>query len=127
MDQYHRSHKKKVNSGTGGRKAKARDKKLAHMGRTFIHTKVSDEQEGVTVRIRGGKLKQKLKKALYVNVFGEDMKCKKAKIVSVVQSHNPEFVRQNVITRGAVINTEIGKVKVTNRVGQDGVVNGVLV
>jgi small subunit ribosomal protein S8e len=46
-------------------------------------------------------------------------------ITRVVESHNPEFVRMNIITRGAVLETEIGKVRVTNRVGQDGVVNAV--
>jgi small subunit ribosomal protein S8e len=48
-------------------------------------------------------------------------------IVKVLESHNPEYVRMNIITRGAVVETSLGKVKITNRVGQDGFVNGVLV
>ena len=39
---------------------------------------------------------------------------------------NRHYARQNIVTKGAVVDTEIGKVKVTNRVGQDGVVNGKL-
>ena len=69
----------------------------------------------------------KLKKANKVNVVMKDGKMKQASIKRVLESHNPEFVRMNIITKGAVVETELGKVKVTNRVGQDGVVNGVAV
>jgi small subunit ribosomal protein S8e len=126
MDQYHRSHKKKVNSGTGGRKRKARDKKLAHVGGSFTGTKVSEKDERVKERLRGGKKGLKLKKAVSVSVVTKEGG-KKAKVVKVIESHNPEFVRMNIITKGAVLETDIGKVRVTNRVGQDGVINGVLV
>ena len=39
---------------------------------------------------------------------------------------NPNYVRQNIITKGSVIETEKGKAKVTSRPGQHGVVNAVL-
>ena len=64
---------------------------------------------------------------VYVAQGVTEGKTKKAKILSVVESHNPQYARQNIITRGAILNTEVGKVRVTNRVGQDGVVNGILV
>ncbi|MFH2106142.1 MAG: 30S ribosomal protein S8e [Candidatus Micrarchaeota archaeon] len=126
MDQYQRSHEKKVGSGTGGRKNKARDKKLAHMGNPFISPRVRDVEETVCMRERGGNRKFKVKKALFINVIMKDKKAKKVKIISVVESHNPEFVRQNVVTKGAVVNTELGKARVMNRIGQDGLINGVL-
>jgi small subunit ribosomal protein S8e len=125
MYQYHKPFAKKVSSGTGGKRRKFKDKKLAHYGGVFTSTKVATKEEirGKT-RARGGKRKTKIKKALFVNVVTKTG-VKKVKIMGVLESPNPEFVRQNVITKGAVLNTEIGKVKVTNRVGQDGVVNGV--
>lgn len=127
MEQYHRSHKKKVGAGTGGRKRKYRDKKLSHIGGEFAATKVGDEKDVKSkVRGRGGSTGIKLKKATVVN-FVKDGKTQKAGIVRVVESHNPEFVRRNIITKGAVVETKVGKVKVTNRVGQDGVINGVAV
>lgn len=125
MDQYHRSHRKKVNAGTGGRRRKARDKKLAHMGGPFTGTKVSGKDERVKERKRGGSKGLKLKKAVSVCVVTKDGG-KKAKVIKVIESHNPEFVRMNIITKGAVLETDLGKVRVTNRVGQDGVINGVL-
>lgn len=125
MDQYHRSHTKKVNAGTGGRRRKFKDKKLSHVGGTFASTKVADKDDRVKERTRGGNTGLRLKKAMSVSVVTKEGG-KKAKIVKVIESHNPEFVRMNIITKGAVLETDIGKVRVTNRVGQDGVINGVL-
>ncbi len=71
-------------------------------------------------------VKVKIKRAAYANVVGKDRKIVKTRIVGRQESHNPEYVRGNIITKGCVLNTELGKVKVTNRVGQDGVVNGIL-
>jgi len=124
MHQYHKPYGKKVSSGTGGRTRKFKDKKLAHYGGVFAATKVAAKEVREKSRKRGGKQKPKLKKAMYVNVVTKDG-IKKAKIVGVLESPNPEYVRQNVITKGAVLNTDLGKVKVTNRVGQHGLVNGV--
>ena len=126
MEQYHKPHEKKVSGGSGGRRKKFRDKKLSHMGGGFASTKVSDKELKLKVRGRGGSYGVKLKKASLVNVVSKDGKVKKVAIKRVIESHNPEFVRMNIITKGAVVETDLGKVKVTNRVGQDGVVNGVL-
>ncbi|MCK4550975.1 MAG: 30S ribosomal protein S8e, partial [Candidatus Aenigmarchaeota archaeon] len=40
---------------------------------------------------------------------------------------NPHFIRQKLLTKGAVVKTDAGKVKITSRPAQDGVVNGVVV
>jgi small subunit ribosomal protein S8e len=40
---------------------------------------------------------------------------------------NPNYARRNIITRGAILETSEGRVRVTSRPGQDGQVNGVLV
>ncbi|MFN7991860.1 MAG: 30S ribosomal protein S8e [Candidatus Micrarchaeia archaeon] len=127
MEQYHKPHTKKVGSGTGGRRRKFKDKKLAHLGGGFAATKVADKPLKSRVRMRGGSFGVKLKKTNRINVVMKDGKVKQATIKRVLESHNPEFVRMNIITKGAMVETELGKVKVTNRVGQDGVVNGVAV
>ena len=55
-------------------------------------------------------------------------KVKKAKIKVVVENKaNVNFVRRNIITKGSVVNTKLGKVRVTSRPGQEGFVNGVLI
>ena len=40
---------------------------------------------------------------------------------------NKNYVRRNYLTKGAVVTTELGKAKITNRPGQDGCINAVLV
>jgi small subunit ribosomal protein S8e len=126
MQQYHKPHGKKVSSGSGGRTRKFKDKKLSHVGGVFSSTKVSTSQVTSKVRTRGGSLKTKVKKAAHVNVVTKSG-TKVAKILRVLESHNSEYVRMNILVKGTIIETDLGKVKVTNRVGQDGVVNGVLV
>jgi len=126
MDQYHKPSGKKVSAGTGGRKRRFNDKRLCHVGGVFTATKVSATDLRRERRKRGGTIGLKLKKAVSINVVSKTG-VKKAKISKVLQSHNPEFVRMNIITKGTVVETELGKVRVTNRVGQDGIINGVLI
>lgn len=52
----------------------------------------------------------------------------KTKIVRVsANKANREYERRGVITRGAVIETELGSAKVTSKPSDDGVVNAVLI
>jgi len=125
MDQYHKPSEKKVSAGTGGRKRKFNDKRLCHVGGVFTATKVGDKDFKKARRRRGGASGLKLKKALSINVVTKGG-IQKSQITKVLESHNPEYVRMNVITKGTVVETKLGKVKVTNRIGQDGIVNGVL-
>ena len=55
-------------------------------------------------------------------------KSQKAELKTVVESPaNRNFVRRNIITKGSVVETSLGKVKITSRPGQEGTLNGVLV
>ena len=75
----------------------------------------------------GGEVKRSLARAEEANVF-DGSKHKKVKILSVVENKaNRHFVRRNLITKGAVIKTEIGNAVVVNRPGQEGFINAVLV
>jgi len=73
----------------------------------------------------------KLKRAFasYANLTDQKTKkSSKVKITSVVDNPaNRNFVRRNIITKGAVVETEKGRARVTSRPGQDGLVNAVLI
>ncbi len=126
MENYHEVIEGKVSRGTGAKKEKFRDKRKAHIGRPPIKTRVGKEERKV-VRVRGGNKKVKVKKAEFINVV-VDGKTVKARIVRVIEGNNPDFTRQNIITKGALVEVEgLGKARVTSRPGQDGVINGVLV
>ncbi|MDR0767854.1 MAG: 30S ribosomal protein S8e, partial [Methanosarcinales archaeon] len=39
---------------------------------------------------------------------------------------NNHYVRRNIMTKGTIVKTDIGLVRITSRPGQDGVINAVL-
>ena len=86
------------------------------------------EIENKIRRSVGGHLNRILMASNVVNVTDPATgKTKKVKILSVIENPaNPHFVRRNVITKGAVIDTEMGKAKVTSRPSRDGAVDAVL-
>lgn len=120
--QLHRRSKTK-RYGNGKRVITARDKRRSEIGNYFSATKTGAENGGKAIRRRGGKVTVTLRKALYANVLTKDG-YKKAKITGVVESRdNRNFARQNVITKGAIISTELGNAVVLNRPGREGTVN----
>jgi small subunit ribosomal protein S8e len=79
--------------------------------------------------MRGGSEKTSLKFADSVNVHDNNTgKTQKAKITRVLENPaNRDYERRGVITRGALLDTELGRARVTSRPAQDGVINAVLV
>ncbi len=78
-------------------------------------------------RMMGGNKKVFLLGAEFVNVTDKN-KSKKAKIKNVLETPSNRFLaRQNVITKGTILETDLGKVRVTNRPSQEGVLNGILI
>jgi small subunit ribosomal protein S8e len=126
VEQYHG--KKLRKKATGGLRKKASDKRLTHIGGHFAATKLAEKEERVAKRTRGGSNKIILKYVSFANVSMPDGKAKKAKILRVLESPaNRHYQRMAIITKGAVVETEVGKVRITSRVGQHGVANGILV
>jgi small subunit ribosomal protein S8e len=81
------------------------------------------------LRTRGGDIKSVLLSVNMANVYNsKTKKYSKVKIKSVVENPaNRHFIRRNILTKGAVIETELGKARITSRPGQEGTVNAVLV
>lgn len=130
MVQYHKNPKTKA-SGTGALKRRSRDKVKAHYGGFFhrprIEKKAKDAQN--TVRsTKGGGNKVAVKIVGYANVAVSKGKIQKSKVLNVIESYdNRHYARENVVTKGAIIDTELGKCKVTSRPSQDGTINAVLI
>ncbi|MEM0231398.1 MAG: 30S ribosomal protein S8e [Candidatus Woesearchaeota archaeon] len=114
---------------TGRRYVDYRKKRLSELGRAPALTKVDEEQKVVSIRGRGKNYKYKLLRASTANVLDpKTKKYSKVKIKTVIESPaNIYYVRRNIIVRGTVIETELGKARVTSRPGQDGIINAVLI
>uniref|UniRef100_A0A7C4D6D3 Small ribosomal subunit protein eS8 n=1 Tax=Staphylothermus marinus TaxID=2280 RepID=A0A7C4D6D3_STAMA len=114
---------------SGGLKRRHRDKRKHELGRPPTLTKVSSVEEREGIRVRGGNYKVRVTASAYVNTYiPNENVVKKLRILEVVDNPaNIEYKRSGILTKGAIVRTEIGLVKITSRPGQDGVVNGVLV
>jgi small subunit ribosomal protein S8e len=112
---------------TGGRYHKSQKKKARHIGRDPVLTRVSDKIKMKILRTKGGNAKTSLRGTNVANLMING-KAKKTKINRVVEnSASRHFVRQNVLSKGAIIDTPEGLAKVTSRPTQDGTINAVLV
>lgn len=113
---------------TGGLYHKLRKMKKRDLGRDFVPVHMATAKTK-KVRTYGGSQKMAMLSADYANVLDQSTNTvKKAKIITVKENPaNPHFVRMNVITKGAVIDTEAGLARVTSRPGQHGIVNAVLI
>lgn len=113
---------------TGGRLKFNRGKRKSEIGREQ-QISVIGEDSKKSVRTRGGNSKSRVLLSNHVNVYISKSKSTKKTVIKTVIENpaNPHYVRRNIITKGAIIDTELGKAKVTSRPGQDGVINAILI
>lgn len=113
---------------SGGRIWARRRKRKRELGREFPEPTIGSRTLAQR-RVRGGGKKYICYRVELANV--SDPKSGLSKLTRVIKVlENPadaHFVRRDVLTLGALIETELGKAKVTSRPGQDGIVNAVLI
>jgi len=111
---------------TGGRRRRSHKKTRHQLGRQPAETTVG-EQRFQVIDARG---KNKKVRALSTDVaqVAIDGEVEEATIENVIENPaNVNYVRRNIITKGAIIETSEGTARVTSRPGQTGQVNAVLV
>ncbi|MFH1308139.1 MAG: 30S ribosomal protein S8e [archaeon] len=112
---------------SGGRYHKQKKKKFYSATRVARVIKIG-KLKRKTLRLRGGNKKVVLLSADTANILCKDKKVKKSKIKTVLETPSNRFLaRQNILTKGSIIDTELGKARVTNRPSQEGQVNAVLI
>ena len=103
-------------------------KRKRELERPSIETEIGQEKKKKQ-RTMGGNHKLKLFSTSYINVT--DLKSNKTSKVKILKFDSNEsskdLNRRHIITKGAIVDTEVGKAKVTSRPGQHGVMNGVLI
>lgn len=119
-------HGRSMTKRTGGRRRPNRDKRKHEAGRFSAETELG-ETVLRTIDARGGVEKVRALRAATASVTGGDGETTPVAIEDVVRNDaDPNYARRNIITKGAVIATELGEARVTSRPGQDGQVNAVL-
>lgn len=121
------SREKSKRKMTGGRLRSSRTKRKFELMGFPTLTRLEDKKRVKTHRSLGGNVKRVVLAIKEVNVSNKAGKTQKTEIVNVIENPaNPHLVRRNIITKGAVVETKMGKVRITSRPGQEGSVNGVL-
>tara|TARA_B100001123_G_scaffold419513_1_gene524828 strand:- start:445 stop:828 length:384 start_codon:yes stop_codon:yes gene_type:complete len=125
MAQWHGVSKRKP---SGGRKRLNRGKR---------RTEISSEKQYAVLGEAKRKKYRKTGSSTQVKVLSDDIinvnnpvdgTTKSVKFTTVSENpSNPNYVRRNILTKGAVVETELGKVRISSRPGQDGVINGTLI
>ncbi len=112
---------------TGGRTKRLRSRRAFEKDGYAAETLLGST-ENYHRRTRGGSLKTSLKFADSANVHDSSSgKTQKSRITRVLENPaNRDYERRGVITRGALIDTELGRARVTSRPAQDGVINALL-
>jgi len=113
---------------TGGKYHKFRKKKKHSLPGIRRKVKLRETKKKI-LRVKGGNKKTTLLAADYANVVNpETKKTQKVKIKNVLETPANRFLaRQNVLIKSAVIETELGKAKITNRPSQEGSIQAILI
>lgn len=104
-------------------------KKRQHLiGRIPAMTKIGKTKKQ-NIRTRGNGQKLRLLNAEKVNLYDPKSKTYSIETIkTVVESPaDKNFVRRNIIMKGTIIATGKGNARVTNRPGQDGIINAILI
>jgi len=111
---------------TGGRLKSWRKKRSHALGRDTRPAMMGEEKK-TQKRARGGAKTLAIVKTQFANLI-EKGKAQKVKILDVIENKaSRHFVRQKVLTKGAVIKTEKGAAVITSRPTRDGTLNAKLV
>lgn len=125
MAQWHGISKKKP---SGGRRVQARGKRSTEISTEKQFALVGETRRKI-YRKAGGNTMVRVMAANKVSVNNPKTgKTVNADIINVIQNESdPNYVRRNILVKGAVIETDQGRVRITSRPGKDGVINGVLI
>ena len=123
MAQWHGISRRKP---SGGRKVQARGKRATEISTEKQFALVGEPKRKV-YRKTGGNTLVRVLSDNRCTVNGKDGKSTTATITTVVRNDaNPNYTRRNILTKGAIVDTDKGHVKITSRPGHDGVLNGVV-
>lgn len=112
---------------TGGRLIPARGKRKYETGREQSDTTIAPVRTK-KIETLGGNQKVRMLRGDMATVA--DPKTGKSQVVKIERvtdnKANLHYMRRNILTKGAIIKTQLGDARISNRPGQDGVINATL-
>ena len=111
---------------SGGRYISNRTKRLYELAGYNSMTRIAPNEKRKVIRTQGGNSRQVLLTANQINIAVKG-KVQKVEVTNVIENTaNQNLVRRNILTKGAIVETKLGKARITSRPGQHAVVSGVL-
>lgn len=112
---------------TGGKRHKSRGRRAFEKDGFPIEPLVGEPRRKI-FRVRGGNIKVSIISDSFANVADKQGKVQRAKILRVkLNPSNRDYQRRGVITKGTVIETELGEARVTSKPTDNGVINAKLI
>jgi small subunit ribosomal protein S8e len=112
---------------TGGKRIPARGKRKYETGREQSDTTIAPVRTK-KIETLGGNMKMRMLRGDMAAVADPKTGMTKTVKIETVKENkaNLHYMRRNILTKGAVVKTELGDARITNRPGQDGVINAIL-
>lgn len=123
-----RSQSRSKRKYTGKKYKHFRKKRKRELERAPINTQIGANKVK-NQRILGGNWKVKLFSTNYVNLTDPNTnKTQKVRIMRFESNQaSKDINRRHILTKGAIIETELGKARITSRPGQHGQLNAILI
>ena len=123
-----RSHAKSKRKYTGKKYKHFRKKRKRELERPSMNTVIGEEKKKQQKTL-GGNTKIKLFSTNFINVTDPNTnKTAKVRILGFESNAaSKDLNRRHILTKGAVVETEMGNAKITSRPGQQGTLNGILI
>ena len=128
MAKWHGISRRKPSGGRLKRPSRYRGKRKTEISSENQFAFVGDKDARKLYRKTAGSQTVRVLSVKNINVNKpKEGKTVRAKITNVVRNDaDTNYVRRNIVTKGAIVETELGQVRVTSRPGMHGVVSGIL-
>ncbi|MFL2957804.1 MAG: 30S ribosomal protein S8e [Candidatus Thalassarchaeaceae archaeon] len=128
MAKWHGISRRKPSGGRLKRPSRYRGKRKTEISSENQFAFVGDKDARKLYRKTAGSQTVRVLSVKNINVNKpKEGKTVRAKITNVVRNDaDTNYVRRNIVTKGAIVETDIGQVRVTSRPGMHGVVSGIL-
>ncbi|MDP7002322.1 MAG: 30S ribosomal protein S8e [Candidatus Thalassarchaeaceae archaeon] len=129
MAKWHGISRRKPSGGRLKRPNRYRGKRRTEVASEEQYAYIGEHDARKNYRKRAGSQTVRMLSVNQVNVsMPKDGKTVRATVTNVIGNDaDPNYVRRNIVTKGAIIETDVGQVRVTSRPGMHGVVSGVLI
>jgi small subunit ribosomal protein S8e len=123
-----RSHARSKRKYTGKKYKHFRKKRKRELERPSMNTVIGEEKKK-TQKTLGGNTKIKLFSTNFISVTDPNTnKTAKVRILGFESNAaSKDLNRRHILTKGAVVETEMGNARITSRPGQQGTLNGILI